>query len=491
MKRELSEILTDKYGDRYKVLGEIGRGGMGVVYEVADNYIKNRKFAVKKIKSGIIKRNGLVCFCNTSQQPNPPAGTVQRFKHEIEIAASLKSAFIVNIYGEPCNFDTSDPDNLFYSMELIEGNTLQLLLEDKLERNIELDFNELRRLLKLFQEILDAVTWAHKNNIVHCDLKPENIMINCDGHIKVTDFGIAFCEGEIQKKGGTYGYTAPEILKTGQGDRRADIYSLGVILNKLLFGRPRCNNSRDKFDDIIETMCQEDPDNRYQTIEEIKEALEEAEKELNGSACNVLSLIGLQSSDFAVGSYVKFGRYPQNNGATPEPIEWQVIENDGKTALLLSKCGLECRKFHIKKVETCWRDCDLRKWLNEDFFSNAFTNDEQSKIVKSTINTNGNLFFHTTGCGETLDKIFCLSIDEARNERYIQSDDSRRCRPTAYALKHGVWKNAAGYCKYWLRSSGHRADIAANVSTNGAVSDNGYKVDCSTFAVRPALRIRL
>ncbi|MCR5660962.1 MAG: serine/threonine protein kinase [bacterium] len=490
MERELSEILTDKYGDRYKVLGEIGKGGMGVVYEVADNDIKNRKFAVKKIKSGIIKKNGLVYFCNTSQQPNPPAGTVERFKHEIEIAASLKSAFIVNIYGEPCNFDPSDPDNLFYSMELIEGKTLQILLENNLERNAELDFDELRGLLKLFREILDAVAWAHKNNIVHCDLKPENIMINSDGHIKVTDFGIAFCKGENQKKGGTYGYIAPEILKNGQGDHRADIYSLGVILNKLLFGRSRCNNSRDKFDDIIDKMWQENPANRYQNIEDIIRDLKVAEEELCSATRNDLSLVGLKSSDFAVGSYVTFGRYPQNNSDTPEPIEWLVLRNNINQALLVSKYGLECLPFHYVSADIGWCDCDLRKWLNDVFFNRAFNVDEQRCILESVIYTNDNDAYSIKGCGETLDKVFCLSTEEAKH--FFSSRKQRKCKPTAYAVSNGAFEdNDTGCCWYWLRSPGSRARYAARVRSIGAVTFSGSNVFLANGAVRPALRIKL
>lgn len=100
---------------------------------------------------------------------------------------------------------------------------------------------------------------------------------------------------------------------------------------------------------------------------------------------------------FAAGSCVTFGRYPQNNGEKPEPIEWQVLDNDGREALLLSRCGLDCQPFHHDDSDVRWRDCDLRKWLNNDFLNKAFTSDEIDMISNDYLLTRDNLLFKPFG----------------------------------------------------------------------------------------------
>ena len=188
-----------------------------------------------------------------------------------------------------------------------------------------------------------------------------------------------------------------------------------------------------------------------------------------------------------VGAYVEFGNYPQNNGDTPEPIEWLVLENDGKTALLISRYGLDCKQFHHKNTSISWRECDLRKWLNSDFLNKAFSSDEQERIVFGPIFTADNDKCWTEGCGRTYDKVFCLSIAQAT--KYFVSDALRKCRQTAYALSHRVWRNDDGYCWFWLRSPGF--GDASDVSCNGAIRHMGCSVDSNRSAVRPALRLYL
>lgn len=164
-------------------------------------------------------------------------------------------------------------------------------------------------------------------------------------------------------------------------------------------------------------------------------------------------LIG-RLSMFEIGSYVTFGRYPQGEGENPapEPIEWLVLANDGKTALLLSKYGLDCQPFHHEFKETNWRDCDLRKWLNNDFLNSAFSDQEQQRIAESVIYEIKPVY--GKGCGKTRDKLFCLSIYEAykyfgkvkhyRNSLRDLFDDAvsgnreRACKPTAYAMSKGA-----------------------------------------------------
>lgn len=231
----------------------------------------------------------------------------------------------------------------------------------------------------------------------------------------------------------------------------------------------------------------------------------------------VASVPVYKDASYEVGSYVKIGRYPQFSKDDPEPIEWLVLDNDGKEALLLSRFGLDRKPFHNEKVDISWRDCDLRKWLNSEFLDKAFTDDEKRWIADS--NT-GN------AKDETLDKVFCLSLDEAYKyfgnvtdnmgckEKWhsdIQDADwwvnrERSCPPTAFAISHGAvqGKNISkkkvkikspewwiDNCGYWLRSPGAKANRAAYVTFSGAAGKDGAPVTAGIFAVRPALRVKM
>lgn len=192
---------------------------------------------------------------------------------------------------------------------------------------------------------------------------------------------------------------------------------------------------------------------------------------------------------FEVGSFVKFGNYPQNINEKPAPIDWLVLDNDGKIALLISEKGLECIYYHRLIKPITWKDCSLREWLNHDFAHMAFNDDELGRIAESVICTEDNADFGTKGCGKTNDKIFCLSIDEAK--KYFASDDARKCQPADCAVSHFAFRSSDGYCSFWLRSPGDHANSAACVLSNGSVDSKGRFVDIKGCSVRPALRIIL
>ncbi len=211
---------------------------------------------------------------------------------------------------------------------------------------------------------------------------------------------------------------------------------------------------------------------------------------------------------FEKGGFVKFGRYPQNNVDANDPIVWQVLDNDGKEALLISKYGLDCQPFHNERANVAWADCHLRKWLNECFLCKAFSDDEQRLIAGSVINTGDTQWQwrsyegFTKGCGKTCDKIFCLSIDEAK--QYYRNCEERVCEATGYAEQLGVAEDKLGYKEtlrgvevslerspFWLRSPGRRGFFSAIVDSYGCVSDHGCPVENTRIAVRPALRVKL
>lgn len=193
-------------------------------------------------------------------------------------------------------------------------------------------------------------------------------------------------------------------------------------------------------------------------------------------------------SECQVGSYVQLGRYPQNNGEIPELIDWLVLDNDGQTALLISKYGLDCLPFNHYYIASQWKDCDLRKWLNNNFFYQAFDNNERRQIEESLICTGDNRLYGTKGCGDTSDKLFCLSFEEL--EKYFSSDEERECRATKYTANHKVFLYN-DLCCYWTRSPGVYGSLAGIVAGNGIVIMAGCDVNRVVCSVRPAMRIKL
>lgn len=200
-------------GNRYEVLEKIGIGGMATVYKAKDNILK-RNVAVKVLRDEF----------TTDEE------FIKRFNTEAQAAASLTHPNIVSIY------DVGHEDNLnFIVMELIQGKTLkQIITEDgvlpwKWSINIAI-------------QIASALEIAHKNNIVHRDIKPHNIIITEDGVAKVTDFGIAkaVSNSTITAFGTTIGsvhYFSPEHARGGYTDAKSDIYSLGVVMYEMMTGR--------------------------------------------------------------------------------------------------------------------------------------------------------------------------------------------------------------------------------------------------------------
>ena len=193
------------------------------------------------------------------------------------------------------------------------------------------------------------------------------------------------------------------------------------------------------------------------------------------------------------GDIIKFGKYPHDNysletllnGVSAPPIEWLVLDVKGNEALLISRYGLDCKRYHHERDDITWEDCDLRKWLNSDFLKSAFSNEESERILVSELKNEDNPEYGTRGGNDTWDRIFCLSINEA--EHYFSSDTDRQCKPTAYAQKQGV-----GYCDgcyWWLRSPGISQLDAAYVDAGGALRLRGSIVNFDCLAVRPALRI--
>ena len=192
-----------------------------------------------------------------------------------------------------------------------------------------------------------------------------------------------------------------------------------------------------------------------------------------------------------VGSYVMLGSWEQDNTVTngKEDIEWLVLAKDGSRILVISRYGLECRKYHDVYAYVTWETCALRSWLNDTFFNEAFRADERERIQNTSVTADPNPMFDTPPGRDTVDRIFLLSIPEVQT--YFGSDTARQCTPTAYAQAWGSFTHfISGTCWWWLRSPGDRANYAAYVLADGTVFYSGAAgVGRGSFTVRPAMWI--
>ncbi|HET7107099.1 MAG TPA: protein kinase [Candidatus Acidoferrum sp.] len=262
---------------RYEILGELGRGAMGVVYRATDPVI-GRTVAVKTIR---LSEEGT----GLSRQE-----LLSRFQTEARAAGLLTHPNIVVVY------DAGEENGLFYiTMELIEGKSLQALLDSGHSFPVP-------RVLRIMEQTCSALQFAHERSIVHRDIKPANLMLTADDTVKVTDFGTAkiLQFGTVQQTThvmGTPSYMSPEQVKGRPVDGRSDIFSLGVLLYEILTGEkpfpgqsittviykivneepipPRTLNPslHQGLSDIVMRALAKEPEVRYQSCRELLEDL--------------------------------------------------------------------------------------------------------------------------------------------------------------------------------------------------------------------------
>ena len=275
----MNSINTENYicvllDDRYELLDIIGEGGMAVVYKALDHRL-DRNVAVKLMRDE---------FSGDEEFR-------QRFAAESHAVAMLSHPNIVSV------FDVSHNDEIEYIvMELISGITLRQYMAKK----GRLDWKEV---LHFSKQIAAAVSHAHQHGIIHRDIKPQNIMLLQDGTIKVTDFGIAALENELNENSGeavgSLCFLAPEQLMGSAPDARSDIYSLGVSMYEMLCAQKPYEGSNpaelrikqinadvpavsqivdnvpDALSDIVMKAMDTDISRRYQTAAELQSDLDE------------------------------------------------------------------------------------------------------------------------------------------------------------------------------------------------------------------------
>ena len=214
---------------------------------------------------------------------------------------------------------------------------------------------------------------------------------------------------------------------------------------------------------------------------------------------------------------IYFGTYQQSSdgsgGYNTDPIKWRVLENANGQLFLLSDQNLDVFQYHTEYESVTWETSTMRSWLNgygaaqntgsdngidytsDNFINTAFSDGEQGAIVDTTVVNDDNPDYNTEGGENTNDKIFLLSVDEARNSSYFADDNSRKGTNTAYVADGGkidgnmFGVGAADY--WWLRSPGDYGFIAAIVYGYGGVDSRGSSVSSVSRAVRPAFNLDL
>ena len=203
--------------DRYEIQQRVGRGGMADVF-LARDVLLDRPVAVK------------VLFPEFATDP----AFVERFRREAQAAANLNHPNIVSVY------DWGQVGNTYFmAMEYVEGRTLADILRAEKQLSSA-------QASDIASEVAAALSFAHRNGVVHRDVKPANILIGANGAVKVADFGIARAvdtrqESNLTQVGavmGTATYFSPEQAQGGQPDPRSDVYSLGIVLYEMLTGTP-------------------------------------------------------------------------------------------------------------------------------------------------------------------------------------------------------------------------------------------------------------
>lgn len=212
------------------------------------------------------------------------------------------------------------------------------------------------------------------------------------------------------------------------------------------------------------------------------------------------------------GEIITFGTYPQTaDGADRTPIAWRVLQNSGSELFLLSEYILDCKRYHGKSagitwydcVDITWRDCDLRKWMNDEFYNTAF-NAAEKEFIKTTYCTDNG-----KGSPDTEDKVFLLGVNEMKDVSdklgkelrcAVGTDFAKTRKPDGchlgvydktnknnYIIRNG---EEIGCSWWWLRTQGNKPSRVFFIATNCSIRSYGNN-SIARYGVRPALRLKV
>ncbi|WP_100330866.1 Stk1 family PASTA domain-containing Ser/Thr kinase [Bacillus xiapuensis] len=269
-------LIGKRLSGRYKIIKMIGGGGMANVY-LAKDVILERDVAIKVLRFE---------FANEDE-------FIRRFQREAQSATSLVHPHIVNIY------DVGEEEGINYIvMEYVDGMTLKQYIHQLSPISVE-------KALEIMKQLASAMAFAHHNSIIHRDIKPHNILVDHDGNVKITDFGIAMALSatsitQTNAVLGSVHYISPEQARGGMATKKSDIYALGIVMFELLTGQlpfsgesavsialkhlqtetppmKRWNSSiPQSVENIVLKATAKDPFHRYQHLDEMLQDLSTA-----------------------------------------------------------------------------------------------------------------------------------------------------------------------------------------------------------------------
>lgn len=211
-------LIGVRLDGRYRVEAMLARGGMSTVYRGLDTRL-DRPVAIKVMDRGF------------AADPL----FLERFEREARAAARLHHPGVVGVFDQGVD-RSGEADHVFLVMELVEGGTLRDLLRERGPLAVPLA-------LSLAEPVLSALAAAHREGLVHRDVKPENVLVGQDGAVKVADFGLVRAAADAGTSTGnvilgTVAYLSPEQVTTGAADARSDVYAAGILLYEMLTGQP-------------------------------------------------------------------------------------------------------------------------------------------------------------------------------------------------------------------------------------------------------------
>lgn len=316
-------------GERYEIAGRIGSGGMADVYKAKDHKL-NRFVAIKVLKAEF--REDMTF--------------IRKFQTEAQAAAGLAHPNIVNV------FDVGEDNGVYYIvMELVEGITLKEYISKKGKLSV-------KEATSIAIQVSMGLEAAHNHNIVHRDVKPQNIIISTDGKVKVTDFGIARAASSNTISSNVMGsvhYSSPEQVRGGYSDSKSDIYSLGVTIYEMVTGRvpfdgdttvaiaikhlqeeivpPSEYNSHlpNSLEQIILKCTQKSVDRRYNSMAEVIADLKHSLIDPDGDFVNLVPLSNHAQTVVISGdelNEIKKGRYGETPSYQSQEDEYDDYEDD-------------------------------------------------------------------------------------------------------------------------------------------------------------------
>jgi serine/threonine-protein kinase len=261
------------FADRYEIIEELGRGGMGKVYRAEDKKIK-QEIAIKLIKPEIASNKK----------------TLERFSHELKTARKIRHKNVCAMY-----YLGDEKGTHYITMEFVKGEDLKKLIR-------KMGQFSTAQVIPIMEQICEGLAEAHRQGVIHRDLKPQNIMVDEDGNAQIMDFGIARSpeSNDITSRNmmiGTPEYMSPEQVEGKEIDQRSDVYSLGIVMYEMITGRvpfegdtpftvgvkqkseipksPKEFNNQipENLNRLILRCLEKDKDKRFQSAEELTSAL--------------------------------------------------------------------------------------------------------------------------------------------------------------------------------------------------------------------------